>query len=85
MQGIEVVPPVFIDPTAEIRESVIGPHVSIGAGCRIERSKIKDSIIDRGAHLIDASVSESIIGRNAQVQGHFLSLNIGDTAVVRTK
>ena len=85
MQGAVVVPPVFIDPGAEIHESVIGPHVSIGAGCRIERSKIKDSIIDCGSHIVDASVSASIIGRETQVQGRFRSLNIGDSAIVRAK
>lgn len=85
LQGTVVVPPVFIDPSAEISESVIGPHVSIGAGCRIERSKIKDSIIDSGSHIVDASVSASIIGRNTLVQGHFRDLNIGDSAIVRTE
>ena len=85
MEGTVIVPPVFIDPSAEIRESVIGPHVSIGAKCRIEQSKIKDSIIDSGSRIVDASISESIIGRHTQVQGHFRGLNIGDTAVVRTR
>lgn len=80
--GVEVHPPVYIDPSAEVRQSVIGPHASIGADCVIERSVVKDSIIDVGSHIIDSSLSTSLIGRYVRVAGCDLSLNLGDFSVV---
>lgn len=79
---VVVVPPVYVDPTAQVRESVIGPHVSIGAGCEIRRSVIQDSIVDEGSLIVDTTLSESIIGRDARVIGRYRSLNVGDSSEI---
>jgi glucose-1-phosphate thymidylyltransferase len=81
-EGVEVNPPVYIDPSAEITQSVIGPHASIGADCVIERSVVKDSIIDVGSHITDSNLSTSLIGRHVRVAGCDLALNLGDFSVV---
>jgi len=81
-QGIVVVPPVFIDPTAEVQSSVIGPHVSIGPGCVIRRSLIQNSIVDAGSAIVDTSLSASLIGRDARVVGRDRSLNVGDSSEI---
>ena len=80
--GVVVVPPVYIDPTAVVIQSVIGPHVSIGAGCEITRSVVLDSIIDSGSQVVDTALSASIIGRDARVVGRSRSLNVGDSSEV---
>ncbi len=79
---VVVVPPVYVDPTAQVHESVIGPHVSIGAGCEIRRSVIQDSIVDEGSLIVDTMLSESIIGRDARVIGRYRSLNVGDSSEI---
>jgi glucose-1-phosphate thymidylyltransferase len=81
-QDIVVIPPVFIDPTAEISESVIGPHASIGPACVIERSIVSDSILEHGAHVQESILVESIIGRNARIKSQSQRLSIGDDSVV---
>lgn len=80
--GILVVPPVFIDPSAEVRQSVIGPNVTIGADCVIQRSLLRDSIVDVGSHICDSMLSRSLIGRDAKVIGRDRSLNVGDSSEV---
>jgi glucose-1-phosphate thymidylyltransferase len=80
--GILVVPPVFIDPSAEVRQSVIGPNVTIGADCVIQRSLLRDSIVDVGSHICDSMLSGSLIGRDAKVIGRDRSLNVGDSSEV---
>jgi glucose-1-phosphate thymidylyltransferase len=80
--GVVIVPPVYIDPTAVITQSVVGPHVSIGAGCEISRTVLLDSIIDAGSQLTDTALSASIIGRDARVVGRYRSLNVGDSSEV---
>jgi len=81
-EGIVVVPPVYIDPTADIQASVVGPHVSIGPDCEIRRSLIRDSIVDAGSHISDTALSSSLIGRDARVTGRDRSLNVGDSSEI---
>lgn len=80
--AVVIVPPVFVDPTAEVAESVIGPHVTIGPHCIIRRSVIQDSIVEAGSSIHDTTLSASLIGRDARVQGRYRSLNVGDSSEV---
>lgn len=78
-EDVLIIPPVFIDPSAEISNSVIGPYTSIGAHCVVDRSVIQDSVIDEGAEIQTSILEESLIGKEARVRGRSRSLNIGDT------
>lgn len=80
--GMVVIPPVYIDPSAEVEASVIGPHVSIGPGCVIRRSLIQNSIVDAGSQIVETSLSTSLIGRDARVVGRDRSLNVGDSSEI---
>ncbi|MBI5965553.1 MAG: nucleotidyltransferase [Chloroflexi bacterium] len=83
---VKVIDPSFIDATAEISNSTIGPYASIGANCKIENSQIAESIVEAGCEIKDAALSRSLIGRQAKVKargdGHVMRLNISDTSSV---
>ena len=86
--GVKILPPVFIHPTAEVSEAVIGPNVSIGQDCKIKQAVIQDSIISDGTHISQAALTHSLIGNNCIVEGQpnkekAASLNIGDDSEVR--
>ncbi|MGZ9223856.1 MAG: sugar phosphate nucleotidyltransferase, partial [Anaerolineales bacterium] len=76
----------FVHPSAEIRGSVIGPHASIGANCRITNSQITESIIEAGCEIQDAALNRSLIGTQAKVRGrgdgHVIQLNVGDQSAI---
>lgn len=84
--NVEIVEPVAIDETAEISNSTIGPHASIGANCKIENSVIAESIVEAGCEIKDAALSRSMVGRQAQVRGRgdgqVVQLNVGDNSTV---
>lgn len=73
-----IIPPVNIDETTFIDNSVIGPYVSI-TDSNIKNSIIKDSIINSGAYVENTVFSCSIIGQNAQIIEKFKQFNIGDS------
>ena len=73
-----LIPPVYIHPSATLENSVIGPHVAIGAGCTIQSCLIRDSIIEDGSQLTDILLEHSIIGRSVKLQNHAAILNLGD-------
>ncbi|HET9017045.1 MAG TPA: sugar phosphate nucleotidyltransferase [Thermomicrobiaceae bacterium] len=78
--GAVIVPPVVIDPTAIVRNSVIGPFASIGARVSITNSIVTDSIVDEDAQIETAMLTRSIIGRQAFVRGDFVRVNVGDSS-----
>jgi glucose-1-phosphate thymidylyltransferase len=80
--GVTVVPPVFVHPSAQVSESVIGPHVSVGPDCRISRSVIRDSILDEAAQVDGAVLEEALLGRSAVVRGRPSIINVGDDTVL---
>jgi glucose-1-phosphate thymidylyltransferase len=81
--GIEVIPPVFIHPSAIVESSVIGPHVSIGPSCQVQSCVIRNTILDEGAEVTDSVLDGSFIGREAKVEGHPTRVNMGDNSDVQ--
>ncbi|MBN1438312.1 MAG: NTP transferase domain-containing protein [Anaerolineales bacterium] len=77
---VVIVPPVYIDPAAAVQQSVIGPYVSLAAGCRIEHSVIRDSIVDEKAEIARMVVAGSLIGAQAKLLGRFDSFLVGDSS-----
>jgi glucose-1-phosphate thymidylyltransferase len=73
-----IVPPVFIDPTATVEESIIGPNVSLGARCSVKQSIIRNSILEEDADIIGVHLQDSLVGRSARVQRKAGVINAGD-------
>lgn len=73
-----IIDPVYIGPGAVIEDSVVGPHVSVEAGARVERSVIEKSIVFADALVRDAVLADSLVGRNAEVAQRRRQINIGD-------
>lgn len=77
-----IVPPVSIAPGCDIRNSIIGPNVTIGEKTNISYSIIKESIIGSFADLFDIVLTNSLIGSDTDVKGESRSLNIGDNTEI---
>jgi len=80
--GVVVIPPVFVHPTAIIENSVIGPHASIGAECRVLGSIVRNSILEDEAQVKDVILESSLVGRRAHIQRRAGVINAGDQTVV---
>ena len=84
VDGVEIIAPSFVHPSAEIKNSVIGPYSSIGANCKIVNSRIEQSIVEADCEIQDAALSRSLIGIKARIRGkgagQHIQLNIGDNS-----
>lgn len=78
-ERVVVVPPVFIDDSAIIENSVIGPYATIAGNARVKNSFIRDSIIGEGAKIENSLFEGSIVGNNAVLKGSFKKINAGDS------
>lgn len=77
-----IVHPVSIGTGCDIKNSIIGPNVTIGEKTTINYSIVKDSIIGSFAHLYDIVLTHSLIGSDTEVKGESRSLNIGDNTEI---
>ena len=77
---VTIIPPVYIHPEAEIKNSVIGPHVSISRDAIIENTVLRNSIVEQGAVINSIVLENSLIGRSAAVRGRAEIMNIGDNS-----
>ncbi len=81
-QELVLIPPVFIHPSAQVRASIIGPNVSIGADCDIEHSIIRDSILEDEAEARGITIEKSLIGRRVFLSQRTYSINAGDNTEI---
>ncbi|NUN70714.1 MAG: nucleotidyl transferase [Bacteroidetes bacterium] len=79
-EGVVIVPPVFIAPTANVERSVIGPFATIADGATVIDSIVRNSIVSEEATVERALLDDSIIGTNARITGGFKRINIGDSS-----
>lgn len=77
-ENSEVIAPCFIGPNVVIKNSTVGPYVSIGANTTIENSKVSNSIIQENSVITDAELDNSMIGNYVEYRGNSKSVSIGD-------
>ncbi len=79
-----IIPPVYIDPSAEIEASVLGPNVSVAAQARVSNTIVRNAIIGEQATVENALIENSLVGFQAQLKGRWSRLNIGDLSQITT-
>ena len=82
IEGSVIIPPVFIDETAEIRNSIIGPYASIAPKAQVSDSIITNSIVSYQSSVKNGLLKDSLVGIHARVEGRFSTLNVGDSSEI---
>ena len=67
-EGCEFTPPVYIAPTALVKDSKIGPHVAIAAGAQVRNCVLTDCIVNQNARLADCTLASRIIAYGEEVR-----------------
>jgi glucose-1-phosphate thymidylyltransferase len=73
-----MIQPVSIGKGCSIKNSIIGPNVTIGDNTNIASSIVKNSIIGAFSNLYDIVLDDSLIGSDTVIRGETRTLNIGD-------
>jgi glucose-1-phosphate thymidylyltransferase len=79
----QVVDPVYIEDGVTIAGSVIGPNVSLGAGCIIENATLRDTIAGTRTRIVRSNLTNSLIGDDVFVAGIAGEVTLGDNSEVR--
>lgn len=77
-----VIPPCYIGENVVLKDTTIGPNVSVGDNTVIENSCIENSLIQTNAEIKNAKLSNAMIGNFAIFDGNFTKISIGDYSVL---
>lgn len=77
-----IIQPCFIGKNVVLINSSVGPNVSLGDGCHVSHSSIKNSLIQNHSHIKNANLNNAMIGNHASYDGNFTSISIGDYSVL---
>jgi len=73
-----IIDPCFIAENVTLTNSVVGPHVSIGANTVVENCIIKNTIIQSNTQVKNKVLENSMLGNNVIASGSVEELSIGD-------
>ena len=78
LEHCTIIPPCYIGEGVEIRHSVIGPYVSIGAHSKIDNAVITRSIVQDEARVSNVVIENSILGAHVEYIAKKTELSLGD-------
>jgi glucose-1-phosphate thymidylyltransferase len=73
-----VLPPCFIGAGVQIRNSVVGPYVSLGESSSVLDGRVERSIVQAHTHISGACIKDSMIGNYVTFKKQPEHLNMGD-------
>ena len=76
----KIIEPVYIEDGVTIRNSTVGPNVSVGKGTVLEDTAIKNAIVGERCRLVQCRFHDSLIGNDVVVRGFRGTATLGDHA-----
>ncbi|WP_350289462.1 sugar phosphate nucleotidyltransferase [uncultured Croceitalea sp.] len=81
-ENANIIEPCFIGENVVLKNTTVGPFVSIGADTVIEDSTVKNSIIQCHTSIKNANLDNAMIGNHVKYDGNFETISIGDYSVL---
>ncbi len=81
-ENATIIAPCFIGKNVILTNATIGPNVSLGDGCEVTNSTIKNSLIQDNSKILNSNLDNAMIGSHAKFDGNFTSISIGDYSVL---
>jgi glucose-1-phosphate thymidylyltransferase len=78
LENSEIIQPCYIGKNVVLKNSTVGPYVSIGENSEVLDSTITNSLIQNTVHISNAHLDNAMIGSHAKYNGKFTSVSIGD-------
>ena len=77
-----IIEPCFIGENVELKNATVGPNVSLGYGCKVENTTIKNSLVQNLTVIKNANLDNAMIGSHVVFNGNFANISIGDYSVL---
>ncbi len=77
-----IIQPCYIGENVVLVNATVGPNVSLGNGCHVIESVIKNSLVQTHSHIKNANLDNAMIGNHVIYDGNFTSISVGDYSVL---
>ena len=81
-ENANIVQPCFIGENVVLKNTTVGPFVSVGANTVLENSTVKNSLIQSNSKITNANLDNAMIGNHVVYNGNFETISIGDYSVL---
>lgn len=81
-ENANIIEPCFIGENVVLKNTTVGPFVSVGANTVLENSTIKNSLIQKNSKISNANLDNAMIGNHVVFNGNFEAISIGDYSVL---
>jgi glucose-1-phosphate thymidylyltransferase len=78
LENSNIIQPCYIGKNVVLKNTTVGPFVSLGENSVVENSTIKNSLIQSNVMITNADLDNAMIGHNAKYNGKYTSVSIGD-------
>ena len=78
IENAVVIPPCYLGPGVQLKNTVVGPYVTIGSNSTVQNSVIRESVIQSDTSVAEVVLERSMIGRHAQIKGQADDWSVGD-------
>jgi glucose-1-phosphate thymidylyltransferase len=78
LENSEIIQPCFVGKNVVLKNTKIGPYVSIGENSLVENSIIENSLIQSNVEILNAHLENAMIGNHAKYNAKYTSVSIGD-------
>ena len=78
LENSNIIQPCYIGNNVVLKNTTVGPYVSLGENSVVENSTIKNSLIQSNVIITNADLDKAMIGHNAKYNGKHTSVSIGD-------
>lgn len=78
-----IIPPCYIGENVVLKNSVIGPHVSIGNYTKTENCIITNSIVQENCSLLNVNIDNSMIGSHVVYAENYKELSIAEFTTIK--
>lgn len=82
LDNANIIEPCFIGENVILKDTTVGPYVSIGNSTTIINSTIKNSLIQTQSKIANANLDNAMIGNHVVYDGNFEAISIGDYSVL---
>lgn len=82
LENANIIEPCYIGENVVLKNSTVGPYVSVGDNTVIEDSTIKNSLIQTNSKISNANLDNAMIGNHVVFNGKFETISIGDYSVI---
>lgn len=83
VENSTVIPPCSLGKNVTVKDSTIGPGVTVGADTTVESCELKNSLIQNNSKIQNLKCENSMIGNHVHYNGNHTFVSLGDYSILK--